>query len=211
MNFTPMAKTAGNFKLRASAAISETQRIQSKEKQIEVQFQDIGTLEDNGQLKGLLNMMWDSTVAESQKGNVREEGCYVLFDTATGLYDTWPQPPYEGKGVTGTNTASVTLGARPADIYHNSSPTGTAVYVVGAFHTHTGAAYWPSNLAKPVGPSAKDEQWAENNKLPVLVYDYEADPKVITIPPEPAVGGEHDLTDPAMLYPIKSPKRRPTP
>jgi len=90
----------------------------------------------------------------------------------------------------------------PADIPASPDPTGTAVYVVGWFHTHTPTLNVTFS-GRPSGPSPSpgDEAWATDNNLPGLVYDYIGD-FFGWIPQG------HPINDPAKLYDIKKPERR---
>ena len=147
---------------------------------------------------------WVQTSGLTNAG-MREVGCYITLDTATGQYGItniiegpivfFPDEPYIDFPIN-----------NPPDIFANSSPTSTAVYIVGWFHTHAPMVNVSVMWARDVGPSPSDYQVALDMGLPGLVYDYIED--------EPGSGeipGGHPIDAPAKLYPITPPERRATP
>jgi hypothetical protein len=149
------------------------------------------------------NNMWASTLAEARPyGLVREEGCYITLDTATGNYGITAHTtglllPVDGR-------VFLSLPARPADIPSNPSPTGTAVYVVGWFHTHTPMTYAPPGGSREVGPSPADYTATTNSlvAVPGIAYDYL--PVAFDNTPMSAnrIPAGHPTNAPAILYPI---------
>jgi len=203
--FTNVARTAGNFWVRASAYVNGEQTYTPYEN-LEAQFPTLDGITNSAPLRGILDGMWASTLAAAlPDGSRREEGCYITLDTATGQYGKVAHT--EGYIVAVNQGARWHTAARirPSDVPTNPSPTSTAVYVVGWFHTHTPTTYrtYAGFNGRPVGPTDPgDYNWSvhTNIALPGLVYDYT----------EYAVPG-HPLNSPAKLYPITPPERRATP
>jgi hypothetical protein len=198
-SFTKTARTAGEFKVRASMTVNNT-KVYSNEVALEVQFPQLDDFKNNPQLQSAFYAMWLSTLNATTNGGRREEGCYITLDTATGIYATTPS--FEGPKVPNNIGAEIPawwfIQNHPADIFANSnSPTSTAVYVVGFFHTHT-PTLWTTQ-GRLVGPSQADYTFArETIGLPGLVYDYTGG----------WIPAGHPINEPATLYPITPPERR---
>ena len=121
-------------------------------------------------LQELFDTMWESTKAAASTNGVREEGCFITLNTATGIYGVtahtnglmfaFPAVPY------------VDMLPTPADVPPNPSPIQSAIYVVGWFHTHTPMYYISDDFARAVGPSQDDKDYAAGIGLPGFVYDY---------------------------------------
>jgi len=167
-------------------------------------------------MSGLNTMSGMTTTSSSSSDGFSERGFYITLDTADGGLS--PTGHTNGPVVYGTNTASIQLGPIPKDIPPNPSPTGTAIYVIATFHTHTPTVNWPDNLVRGVGPSEDDKAFAIAHQLPGLVYDYIADPLVSAEQGEDVIPGGHPLDASAKVYIVEGevngeqvPTRRPTP
>ena len=161
-------------------------------------------------LQTQLDAVWEQTKLDAftNAPNVREYAGYITLNTANGAYGITNVTP--GAWCSPTQKVSMKLPSVPTDIFENSSPTSTAIYVVGWFHTHipifAWTNYFPSNAGRDVGPSRPADYDAAINPLinmPGFSYDYEEDLKM---PGRIPVG--HPLHAPAKLYPITPPERR---
>ena len=197
--FTNIARTAGNFKVRASAYVNG-EKSYSDTEHLEVQFPTTTDMMNNMPLRTIFDGLWTETKNDAtNKVFRREHGCHIILDSATGQYGITNH--VTGPWVTDNETASVGYAPRPDDIPATPNPTNTAIYLIGTFHTHTPTTYRTGG--RLVGPSAGDRTNAVTRQLPNFAYDYTSG--IGRIP------AGHPLDAPADIYPISPPERRPTP
>jgi outer membrane lipoprotein SlyB len=135
-----------------------------------------------------VNAAWTSTKAATTAASRREEGFWIRLNKGTGKYEFTATAlgPVVGPTVGG----SVVLGSRPADV---NSGTGSAIYTVASFHTHTPTAFRP--VGRPVGPSAADNSADTSDDVVGVVYDYVASPSG-----SGAIPAGHPLNSTARLW-----------
>jgi hypothetical protein len=214
--FTNIARTAGSFKVRASAYV-EGEKAYSNVEDIEVQFPSLDDFIENADLKFKLYPMWQSTLdfTTGKTTHIREEGCYITLDTATGEYGVTPIPSIKGQEKFAYENGSITNWpkSRPPDLFYDSSPTGTAVYVVGWFHTHPPMTYAPPDHYREVGPSIPDRFFSlePSTQVPGIVYDYVSVAFGNFLASDGKIPGGHPMNASTKLYPITPPLRRATP
>ena len=117
--FTPVARTAGKFKVRGVVVINGF-NFYSIEKDLNVQFpnldQILAGIRANGQsLLTAFNIIWESTVAATEDGSRREEGCFITLNTATGFYEITPIPTLRGEVAGNDEGAEIEFKDKPFD------------------------------------------------------------------------------------------------
>ena len=197
--FTPTARAAGFYEVRASALLNGT-RVYSAKKDFDVYFPKVENFMYEADLQPTFNAMWTTTETETTTTQRREHGCYITLNTTNGMYGTIAHA--SGPWMENDELAGMILPAQNLNLPFTPSPTGMAVYVVGWFHTHTPTTY-VTFAERSVGPSDKDKEHASTNSLPGIVYDYLEDP---SIPGKIPAG--HPLGMGKKLYPITPPERR---
>jgi len=196
--FTNIARTAGHFKVRASAYVNG-EKSYSDTEHLEVQFPTHTHMTNSIPLMDAFSTLWQFTLSDTSPTQRREYGCYIILDTAAGQYGV--TGIVTGDWTTDLERASVRYAPRPDDIPANPNPTAPASYVVGTFHTHTPTTY--RTVGRGVGPSSGDKTNAVLRQLPNFAYDYTAE--------NGRISAGHSLNASAEIYPISPPERRPTP
>jgi hypothetical protein len=174
----------------------------SAPKALEVQFPDYATIVANAKVQQFTDASWASTKAAATATGRREEGYWIRLNTAgNGTYSHTATifGPVVGPGGTG----SVMLGARPADTPVSPALTGSAMYTVASFHTHTPTTFRP--VGRPVGPSAADNAADTADDVTGVVYDYVESPVG-----SGNIPAHHPKNSPARRY-QSGPARRKTP
>ena len=201
-SFTPTARAAGFYEVRASALVNGT-RVYSKKKDFDVYFPDVDDFMYEADLQTTFNAMWATTKAETTPTQRREHGCYVTLNSANGQYGTIAHTI--GLWTPNHEMASMILPAQNLNIPATPTPIGSATYVVAWFHTHTPTTY-VTFANRSVGPSNQDLEHASDNFLPGIVYDYLEDPST---PGKISAGHPLDMGN--KLYKITPPERRQKP
>lgn len=138
-------------------------------------------------VKKQMDAAWDK-MKNSAKQDARSEfGFYIYKKQPDGDY--YVGEIVEGpvtSGCEGTN-ASISLGRVTSNID-----------VCAFFHCHTTLQYCPKTTSRSTGESQSDKDFANNNKLPGILYDYLS----------PTIQGGHDKNDPYKIYEF-GPTQRP--
>jgi hypothetical protein len=159
-------------------------------------------------LTNLFNTIWASTLAATTPTTRREEGGFVMLDTASGLYWLWPYPTRLGPVVGNHMLAEIDLRTFPDDNPQYPSAVDAVRYVVASFHTHTPAKNITYANSRRIGPSRDDNIIAIADKIPGFVFDYVEDEN---LPGRIPAG--HPINAEAKIYQTTPPSidRRPTP
>jgi len=205
--FTLVARTAGKFKIRATAVINGND-IYTAEQDLEVHFPTLdmilaGMMANGVPLTDAFTALWAMTLAVTANNPaIRQEfGCYVTLNTATGEYGV--TQTIEGyKSQNHEPTSYIVLRPTPPDNPSNPNPITPAVYIVADFHTHPPMLNVTHAAARVAGPSGFDfgvAQQTNHYMLPGLVYDYKAvpvnDPEIIL-----GIPAGHGLYEEALLF-----------
>ena len=212
-------RLAGYFNVRATATINGVV-FYSRTETVEVQFPDFTMIVSDPVVQAAMNAAWTDTLAfaeaENQNGSVltdREEGFWIQLNTSTGQYiidPTFYGTPSEAlPGVT-VGITPQQIGPKPTDVFLSTDQGDAAIYTIAIFHTHTPMAFIPILLnpdgspviTRKVGSSTDDDQFAQENNVVGIVYDYDSPTGII-----PAGWG---LDQQASLYEAGL-FRRPTP
>lgn len=198
--FHYIARVAGHLQLRVSATVNGLP-VTSAPVDLEVQFPSFAEITADASVIAFTDASWQSTLAATTPTTRREEGFWIQLDTSTGTYKHTAK--ILGPVVGPTQTGSVVLGPRSADIPTTPAPTATATYTVASFHTHTPTTF--RTVGRPVGPSAADQAADTHDDVAGVVYDYDASP-----PGSGAIPAGLPLASPAHRY-ASGPSRRSTP
>jgi hypothetical protein len=136
----------------------------------------------NATISSATGTAWTETKGATSDGSRREQGFWVRWNKDTGAMAA--AGLVTAPTVGNATTASVNLGARPADSGAN--------YTVGSFHTHTPTTF--RSVARPVGPSAGDTAADGTDNVTGLVYDYDSPDASGNIP------ARHPLNSAAHLW-----------
>ena len=197
--YTLKAKVAGKFKVRAMFTLNGSD-VDTGEKDLEVMFPSYSDIVADSTVKDETNQAWTKTKNDTTSTRRREVGFWIFIDTENEVYEVGPT--IYGPFVANDEGAYIYMGAKPGDTPTNPSLSDSPKYLVASFHTHTPMTYrtnYPSNTVRPVGPSQADKDYANNSKIPMVVYDYSS-----------AVSPGHDINAPAKRYDA-GPTRRETP
>lgn len=114
-------------------------------------------------VKDQMKLAWDKMKSSASENSRSEFGFYIYKKQPDGDY-------YVGEIVEGTATtgcegtnASISLGRVTSNID-----------VCAFFHCHTTLQYCPETTSRRTGPSQSDINFANNTKLPGILYDYSA-------------------------------------
>lgn len=161
------ARVAGRFELRVRAEINGKPET-SPVVELTVGFPRFTDVVADDDVRLMVDASWLNTLAAATPTSRREEGFWIRLDTATGRYTHTTLKL--GRLVGPKDYADIVLGRRPADVPPRPRPTGTAVYTVASFHTHTPTAFRP--VGRPTGPSPADNAFDGVRNVTGLVYDY---------------------------------------
>jgi len=212
-----IARVAGHFKARAGACINGEWIYSgdSGAKDIEVRFPTVANFINHPHLQSHFETMWLWSLSVANSNTVQETGCWITLDTATGQYGILNRVNGDPYPVNSTTVyLNTLLPQRPLDSPSSVNPGGSAVYVIGWFHTHPPRECWLVDT--PVGPSRgmnADQGFPHHSNVlaPGIVYDYvEYDSGAAFSPLPPGyVPAKWPRDKPRMLYPITGPRRGP--
>lgn len=140
------------------------------------------TVSGNTTISAATSTAWSETKGATSDGSRREQGFWVRWNKDTGAMAATGNVTAPTVG--NATTASVDLGARPADSGAN--------YTVGSFHTHTPTTF--RSVGRPVGPSDGDTAADGSDNVTGLVYDYDSPDASGNIP------ARHPLNSTARLW-----------
>jgi len=208
------ATVADKFELRGVVSSNNTYYA-SPTIDVIVRFPTAQQIMSNPLVASQMRRAWNRTKNFTKTHNhlVREEGFYILLDTASNLYIITETIIGDEVDVyTYFTQVSVGIPPPPPDSILNPTPLDKPVYLVGVFHTHPPRTYLPINIffptdAEDIGPSREDKDISLLFGIPGFVYDYSEYPLNSgdgTIPPG------HDIDAPHEIY-ITPPNRRELP
>ena len=196
------ARIAGTFLVRALAT-ADGEPITVGPVTIWVQFPSETEMMADPVIQAHATNLWAQTLALCTPTNRQEVGCWILLDTAT---DTYSFTETIIGALTPNNVSSgIALGKPPSDIpLFPTLQSGTAIYTVSSFHTHTPTTYQLPGEARIAGPSPSDKGASVSLQMPGLVFDYEKPSNVTN-----GIPMGHPMNAPARLYPTENVARRP--
>ena len=203
------ATVAGVFHLRGVVTSNSTDYA-SPNINATVQFPSASEIHPS--LGTLLTNVWLQTIADvtNYPPLKREYTGFIILNTATNEYDITNVKA--GEWIPPDQDAETKISIRPQDIPANPNPIAKPTYYIAWFHTHTPSTFQttPSGGRRDVGPSEDDYKVSNDPKmkLPGFVYDYVGFPWSAT---NNCLFVGHNLNDPAKVYPITPPERRPLP
>lgn len=201
--FSGFATVAGTFQVRVTATVNGFQ-VPSQEKLMTVQFPSFNQIVADSLVQSATDAAWESIKNATTPSSRREEGFWIRLNTQSRQYEV-TAPPVIGPVVSNDETATITLGTKPADSILSPTPLDTPTYTVASFHGHTPYTYLPLDVSRDIGPSEEDEGADLADDVVGVVYDY-----IETVTGTGSVWGGHPIDHPAMLY-HSGPARRSTP
>jgi hypothetical protein len=147
----PRREADGELQRQEAPAAAET-----------ITYPSYADVSGNATISGASSTAWTETKAATSDGSRREQGFWIRWNKDTAAMSKTGEVISPAVG--NDTTASVSLGAKPADAGAN--------YTVGSFHTHTPTTY--RSVGRPIGASAADGRADTSDNVTGLVYDYES-------------------------------------
>lgn len=124
-------------------------------------YPSVSEIVKNAAVQTAMEAAWSKMKSSASSSERSEYGFYIYYDSSSKEYTcgSMVQGPIT-TGCEGTN-ASVSLGK----VTNNLT-------VCAFFHCHTTLQYCPSTVSRETGPSTSDKNFATQNKLPGILYDY---------------------------------------
>lgn len=150
-------------------------------------FPSVSEITASSVVKTKMDEAWQLMKDNASSSGRSEYGFYIYYNHSSKTY-------YVGNivaggvasGCAGTN-ASISLGRVTSNID-----------VCAFFHCHTTLQYCPSTDSRTTGESTSDINFANNNRLPGILYDYSSS----------TIYGKHSKNDPNKIYTF-GPNKRP--
>ncbi len=203
MEYVRRACGPRTWPIRARVEAPDGKTVYSQEIHVKEIFPSYKEILADADLKKQLDDIWVQTKQYADSTRRCEFGCWIYLDTQTGEFfcgkvDRGPDVEYK----MGTNASLTPWPAETGIVKKATKPHEFAVEPVAFFHTHTPLTFSPDMTLRrtPVGPSQKDENWANEKKMLGLVYDYNPMDRG-------GIMAGHDLNASAVIIPF-GPERR---
>ena len=169
--------------------------------EIEIWFPSTYDMEQDTYLASEMESLWQETLDAASSTSRREMGFWIYAYVDNNGLEFEIGDEEEGPQITGCVGTNGSIAPGSPDVELPSAPDDTEVkFYVGYFHTHTTLHYCSSG-SRDTGLSDGDEDYASNNTIPILLYDYSAS----------IIYAGHDLDDPYELYYTDQVEKRETP
>jgi hypothetical protein len=175
--WTGKGRVAGVFQNGAAATLDgrEFLSTQVSPPEVEVQFPDLADFQGNPAVVAAMGASWSSTKSYANATRIREEGFWIMLDTATESYSVTAvhrgnDYPASG-GFARLDGFAATI---PNDSVADPNPFDQPTYRVGWFHTHPTMEWTTPGLERKVSYSTADLTFSTSSaiKTPGFVYDY---------------------------------------
>ena len=196
----------GFWEVIAEVTLAGGTVITSSPTTVEVRLPHVNDIKTNTDIINAMGSSWNRTIGNSSESGRQEFGFWIFANTTGGSLRL--EAGAEVPGALVPCGTQATLDPRPpTNLIPSNSPLEGIRWPVAHFHTHT-PNRWCPNHPRRVGPSQADRDWADNNDIPGLVYDYEGEAR-------PGYSGNwlksgHVLNAPARVYTF-GPLWRPAP
>ncbi|MDR1716606.1 MAG: hypothetical protein LBS20_12255 [Prevotella sp.] len=147
-------------------------------------------------VKKAMENAWKNARADAspEKGR-RERGFWIFYDKGTKKYYTGNEKTGNWvKGGIGTN-GSVTPGSSQPS--QNGSHIPKTATPISFFHTHTPLTYESPDVARAVGFSDRDIEYATTHEIEIILWDYKG---TLEDDGKWYIRGGHDVNDPGDIY-----------